>query len=188
MICLDAKGWRELVAHRFDPAAAPPPRWPEALEHLGGCRACRREALGADPTLVLGLKAPRVREDAGEVAAMQQAVRALRRAGRVGSRSPSPWLRSRAAAAAAALVALSLGASAWLGAGLPAPRGQSAAAQARAEAPAGDLFDPAVAEALGPMPLYEDLESSDSRVYQLPPDPDFTMVMIVSPRFENLDG
>ena len=73
MSCPD---WR-LLSERRD---RQPDVWDAALHHLDGCTRCRDAALAVEPTLLFRrLPAPVV--PASEVAAMKQAVAALRRNG-----------------------------------------------------------------------------------------------------------
>ena len=96
--------WRTLVDRRD----REPRAWDAALEHLDGCPRCRDEALVHEPTLLFRrLPGPELRR--GEIAAMKEAVAALRRNDRRPPRSG--WMRSgwmRAAAAAAILIAAGL--------------------------------------------------------------------------------
>jgi len=110
MSCPD---WRSLT-----PAS---PSWDEAVTHFdGGCRLCRRAALTAEPTLVFrqlrgaGPVAMSPSQEASEVAAVRQAVAAMRTAKRVDSRSRRAGWKRWAAAAALAAAALSIPAdNAW---------------------------------------------------------------------------
>ena len=95
MSCHD---WRPLLAHRFDPALAAPAGWLEAEVHLEDCAACRRAATAIDPTLAFR-GAAAWPEEAGESAAIRQAVRTLRRAADLESRTdearPETAVRAR---------------------------------------------------------------------------------------------
>lgn len=111
MTCPD---WRQLLAHRFDPALATPARWTAAQAHLEDCAECRRQALAIDPTLAFRGAAAWT-STPGESAAIIQAVHTLRRTGELEhraeqGRAPSPGARSRehGPLAAAALFALIL--------------------------------------------------------------------------------
>lgn len=105
MSCPD---WNALACWRHDPEAGEPAAWQEALVHLDSCGLCRAAALAADPTLVfrrlpvLGPDALDAAAEADEVAAVQQAVAAMRTASRL-EREPRPaaphWKRWVAAAA-----------------------------------------------------------------------------------------
>lgn len=108
MSCPD---WNALAAHRHRKDGVEPEGWQAALEHFDSCRLCRRQALAADPTLVfrrlpaadLAPAAP-AQEDV-DVAAMCQAVAALRGASRVeaaAERRAGSWKRWAAAAVLAA--------------------------------------------------------------------------------------
>lgn len=196
--CPDHREWQRLTAHRRDPQGREPAGWTDALEHLDRCDRCRGEALAVDPTLLFQrLAAPPAIDADAEAAAMSRAVTALRRADRVEGRSARPapiatWGRW-AAAAAVGLLVLSLGGSSWLAPGASGPRavpgvtlaGFGAAGEPREMA---DVFDPAAEQAIPSMPLYEMLDTPDSRIYQIAEGPEFTMVMIVSDRYENLGG
>ena len=100
----DCPDWRTLVDRRD----RQPRAWDAALGHLDGCSRCRDEALEHEPTLLFRrLPGPELRR--GEIAAMKEAVAALRRNDRRPPRSG--WMRSgwmRAAAAAAILIAAGL--------------------------------------------------------------------------------
>jgi hypothetical protein len=201
-----AADWRSLVAHRNQAAGEEPSGWVAALEHLGlgrspsGCAVCRRDALAADPTLVFHrlvaepLAAPSTAIDP-EVAAVQQAVAALRTASRFGGGTGigvdssghlmdrgrrSGWARGAvrwSAAAGLAAVALTAGS---------AGPGRLATAAALSVAPPAAALDPAVDRAFRPalqpvlaavpaamriapqqMPMVEDLNHPDARVYQI---------------------
>lgn len=120
--CPSRGDWRERLAHRWEMERTEPEGWREDLAHLEHCDSCREITLELDPTLLFRpLAAPTPELDAAaEVASMQQAVAALRRAERVEgresrSRTGLPWTSwgGRAAAAVVALTALSLGAGVW---------------------------------------------------------------------------
>jgi hypothetical protein len=112
--------WSALSAHRNSPRGTEPEGWTEALAHFDSCSVCRRQALAADPTLVfrrMPVVEPTPAQELDEVAAVRQAVAAMRTASRLDAR-PRPvsiffgskrgWKRW-AAAAVLALASLSLG-------------------------------------------------------------------------------
>lgn len=121
MSCPD---WRALAAHRNDPRRfrreTEPEGWTEALAHFDSCSLCRRQALAADPTLVfrrMPVVEPTPAQELDEVAAVRQAVAAMRTASRLEALETRPrpvsfsgWKRW-AAAAALAVASLSLGQS-----------------------------------------------------------------------------
>jgi hypothetical protein len=162
--------WRTLLARREARPDDDPDGWAAARRHLAGCAACRAEALAWDPTLLfLQLPAPRV--EAGDVAAMQEAVAALVRAGRVDPRKarrlraarPAGRWRSVAAAAVLALAALVVE---------PVRRPDAA--------PADELaaFDADWLPALAVPAVLEEIESPEARVYQIPAE-GLSVVMVV---------
>lgn len=185
--CPESRNWTPLLAHRFDPQAGEPEGWAEALAHLERCDPCRSEALEVDPTLLFHrLAVPPQIDGPAESEAMRRAVAAMRRAERVEQRTRpvSQAFRGRfAAAAAVALVVLALGSSTWLDRG--GAKSSEIALGGRTPA-AADVFDPVAEQAVPPMPVYEWLDNPDSRIYQIAEDPEFTMVMIVSDKYENL--
>jgi len=163
--CPSERQWRERMAHRFDPERSEPASWPQDLAHLDRCTPCRERASELDPTLLFRrLAAPLpALDEAADVAAMQDAVAALRRAERVARPVRRPLAQWAAGArwAAAALVvlsALSLGAGVWSGgaSGAGAPVGL-AAQPAVPELPQEAL---ALQEALDSMPLIEPVDVS----------------------------
>ncbi len=162
MSCPD---WRDLVAARERDPGADPPGWAEARRHLAECAVCRALAVDLDPSLLfVHLPAPRV--TAADVAAMQGAVAALVRAGRVEPRARPLARRAWRGVAAAAIALLALGVEAGPRRGaLPAPQ----------EAVAGlpeESFDP------GALPSLEEIDRPEARVYQVPAD-GLAVVMIV---------
>lgn len=210
-----AADWRSLVAHRGEPSAPEPAGWAAAIEHLAldpgdprsGCAACRRAALAADPTLVfrrLPAAAPLAGPAADpEVAAVQQAVAALRAASRVGASAAGlaslrplaslprrDWLRpaARWAAAAGLAAAALLVGSAGPGHVAVAP---SATLAARAATPLTPTLAGAVPVAMrGPaelrpaqMPMLEELDRPEARVYQLD-GANLSVVMIVDEKLD----
>jgi hypothetical protein len=88
--CPDWKGltaWRHVRDTRDTRDGEEPAGYREALAHLdGGCALCRRQALAADPTLMFRavpvMEIPAAQE-IDEVAAMRQAVAAMRTASRM---------------------------------------------------------------------------------------------------------
>ena len=197
-----AADWRALAAHRADPRGEEPAGWAAALDHLDRCADCRRAALAADPTLVFR----RLRTTAApaaadpEAAAMRQAVAALREASRLGAtagagREVAPGRGARRAAWTRAAAAASLAAAA-LAAGsgrvphldqLRASLAPSAAAPAVLSAailraaPAALAAAPAAAPA--EMPLLEETNRPDARVYQFE-DADYSFAWIVDKKLD----
>lgn len=125
MSCLSRQQWMGLVEHRFELGSDSvgqdePGGWTEAVAHLEGCDSCREVAVELDPSLLfqrLAAPIPSL-DETKEVASMQQAVAALRRADRIErperARRDSWTLGGRwAAAAVVALTALSLSAGVW---------------------------------------------------------------------------
>ncbi|HEX2225172.1 MAG TPA: hypothetical protein VHN15_13310 [Thermoanaerobaculia bacterium] len=113
MSCPD---WKALSAWRRERDGVQPAGWREALAHFdGGCKACRRQALAADPTLMFRavpvIEIPEAQE-ADEVEAMRQAVAAMRTASRMEAletrRDRQSWWKY-ASAAVLAVAALSVG-------------------------------------------------------------------------------
>lgn len=174
MSCPD---WRALAAHRNEPRggrqAAEPEGWTEALAHFDSCSLCRRQALSADPTLVFR-RMPVVElapvQEMDEVAAVRQAVAAMRTASRLDDRRPVSALGSKrggwkrwAAAAVLALASLSLGQD------------------------PGPSFDPAEVSGAAAMPAIppavEGVNLPGARVYQIGEE-DFAVTMVFS---ESLD-
>ncbi len=186
-----AADWRALAAHRVETDAPEPAGWAAALEHLAldrshGCAACRSAAVAADPTLVFGrLRAPAAQTATpalgdDEVLAVQQAVASLRAASRLGVpaaglvRRSAGWTRPAARWAAAAGLAAAL----LAGAGSAGPRRMppsaplSAAAPLAPFAPFSGAAVPVAMRAAAPapqgqMPMLEELDRPDARVYQL---------------------
>jgi hypothetical protein len=161
--------WSALSAHRNDRRATEPEGWTEALAHFDSCSVCRRQALAADPTLVfrrMPVVEPTPAQELDEVAAVRQAVAAMRTASRLDARprSASIFLGSRrgwkrwAAAAVLALASLSLGQDPVA---IPKPPELSGADQ----------------------PLIEGLNLPDARVYQYGGE-DVAVALVFS---ENLD-
>jgi hypothetical protein len=166
--------WSALAAHRNDRRAAEPEGWTEALAHFDSCSVCRRQALAADPTLVfrrMPVVEPTPAQELDEVAAVRQAVAAMRTASRLEALDTRPrpvsaffgskrgWKRW-AAAAVLAVASLSLG------------RDPGTIFQ-QPEMSGADL--PPVVEGLDDLP--------DARVYQVG-EGDFLLTMIVD---ESLD-
>lgn len=116
MSCPD---WKALTAWRHvrdERDGVEPSGWREALAHFdGGCKACRRQALAADPTLMFRavpvIEIPEAQE-VDEVEAMRQAVAAMRTASRMEAletrRDRQSWWKY-AAAAVLAVASLSVG-------------------------------------------------------------------------------
>jgi hypothetical protein len=198
-----AADWRAWAAHRADPRGEEPEGWAAALDHLDRCADCRRAALAADPTLVFRrLRAAPVAPAAAdpEAAAMRQAVAALREASRLGAtagagREVAPrrgarrtaWTR---AAAAASLVAATLAASSGrvphldqAMAPLRASLAPAAAAPTVLSAAILRAAPAALAAAPAEMPLLEETNRPDARVYQFE-DPDYSFAWIVDKKLD----
>ena len=119
---MSCPNWSALAAHRNDlkrfRRETEPEGWTDALAHFDSCSVCRRQALVADPTLVFRrMPVPELTPDQerDEVAAVRQAVAALRTASRLDALETRPrpvsfsgWKRW-AAAAILAVASLSLG-------------------------------------------------------------------------------
>jgi len=185
--------WAALTAHRADPRGEEPAGWREALAHLESCADCRREALQADPTLIFQrLSAAESREDTRgpeqEAEAVRQAVASLRQASRLTPRRRHAQAWTRAAAAAVLAVAgLTAGSVASLRGGSP-PAVSTPVTLAGVPAPALSRRAAAVVPAAlhsGPsqMPMLEELNRPDARVYQIDGE-NLSVVMIVD---EGLD-
>jgi hypothetical protein len=164
--------WPALLAERERDPDVDPAGWGEARRHLAGCAGCRASALALEPTLLFaGLPAPRV--EAAEIAAMQEAVAALVRAGRIdsraaqhGGRRSGRWARRGRGIAAAAVLALCALAVDPVRRPDPQVAGEMASLAAE-EFPA--LAIPAV---------LEEIESPEARVYQIPAE-GLSVVMVV---------
>ena len=172
MSCPD---WGALVRERDAGATGESERLDAALEHLAGCRDCRRAALAADPLLVFRRNARAERagaEAAGSVRAMQDSVLALVRASRVAPATRPERRRNgfRVAASLALLSLLSL-------AGGPRGTEQPTAARQTASALDSWIDDTALSAEVAP-PAVEELERLDARIYEMP-QKDFAVVMIV---------
>jgi hypothetical protein len=180
--CAEWPRLADLVGRRLERAAAGEAETllsSEAFAHLETCPSCRGAAVSVDPTLALRpLAAAGQEAPDGEVEAMQRAVETLRRT-RGGARRRSAgaaWWRVAAAAALAAGALYQL--PGW-------PRGAARAPvdpllEALASQPAAANVVPAE---LSSLPLVEDLDRPDARVYQLGGG-DVSVVMIVD---ETLD-
>jgi hypothetical protein len=167
MSCYD---WRRLLAHRFDPSVAPPADWSAAEAHLEACGPCRRIALAIDPALAF--RSAAVWEPApGDVAAIRQAVRTLRRASALESgESGVGRTRQSGPRAAAALFALVLA--------------LHPSSTARSPVEPGSVAVPRLLRAAGPAaPAIEGIDRPDARVYEWGAD-DLSVVMVVD---ESLD-
>lgn len=169
MSCPD---WRSLTAWRRGDGAAPA-GWQAGLEHLDGCRACRRRVAALDPMLLLAAAAaPAAAPGAAEVEAIGATVRSLVSAQRLVERGGSD---RRALPAVAALLVL-----------LAAPLGLSRLA----ERPAGDpaalplsaLPLSALPEPVDEPPV-EEVQPAGARVYQFGTE-ELPVVLIFD---ENLD-
>jgi hypothetical protein len=176
--CPSAAEWRALTAHRREASLEEPAGWEAAVEHLdGGCKACRQTALDADPTLVFR-RLPAVEAGDADIAAMIHAVSVLRTASRIAPerRRGTGWQRW-ASAAALLLAALSSGSS-------PALRDTLVPSISRiTEVPRSAAALPARMQM---MPALEGLDRSEARIYQMEQD-DFSVVMVVDPKFEGLE-
>jgi hypothetical protein len=190
--------WRHLAAYRQEGSATTEPAgWPEALEHLDHCPACRQSAVHADPTLLFrrlpGLAAEMsAGEEAAEVESMRQAVATLRTARRLGPPAERAVWKHWVAAAALAAAALSLGAGHGLhnGPAGPAILG-NALALAVPALPAGPQVSAVAPMPPGaprfvsePVPMVEELNRPAARVYQMDGGKNLSVVMIVDERFD----
>ncbi|HEX6865067.1 MAG TPA: hypothetical protein VF414_19710 [Thermoanaerobaculia bacterium] len=165
MSCPD---WSALAAHRNDVKGVEPQGWTDALAHFDSCSLCRRQALAADPTLVFRrMPVPELSpaEERDEVAAVRQAVAALRTASRLDALETRPrplsfsgWKRW-AAAAVLVLASLSLGQS------------------------PGTIFQQPQMSGAALQPAVEAVNLPDARVYQVGEE-DLLVTMIVD---ESLD-
>lgn len=171
MSCPD---WRSLLKHRLETVELEPPaEWPQAVEHLERCPACRRQALSLDPSMLFAVSAPLPVSD-DEVGEIKANVRTLVRA-RAAERTTHRLRRGlgRIAAAAAVVGLMVL---------MPTHSSRQALSPgAAAPTPAGDaalstLGDEAFAEA--PAPVIEPLDLPAARIYQLGGG-DFSIVMVV---------
>ena len=155
--------WPALAAAR-DAAGEDSVEWRAAREHLRGCRACRAEALAAEPALLFADLGPRAELADADVVAMQRDVAALVRAARV---RQAPLRRPWRVAAALLLAAGALA----LGPGAPEP--------ARLAAPAVRSLVPALAETeFAAQPLLDDLDLPQARLVELRSD-DVAVVLVV---------
>ncbi|HTQ79642.1 MAG TPA: hypothetical protein VMM92_06575, partial [Thermoanaerobaculia bacterium] len=160
--------------------------------HFDRCPACRSAAVTADPTLLFR-RLPELPLDAAaeqaEVAAMRQAVTAMRTARRLGPAGERRVLSHAwrwAAAAALAVLSLSLGTARDLR-DLKGPQVAShlGAPAAKAEQP---LLPAAVPAAVrlnsGEVPVVEELNRPAARVYQMNGGENLSVVMIVDERLD----
>jgi hypothetical protein len=103
--------WSVLAARRQRNVAGEYAEWTAAVEHFDACTLCRRDAVAADPLLVFR-RLPGVEmtpaEESSEVAAMRQAVAAMRTGKRLEARRSFAGWRRWAAAAVLAVVSLSV--------------------------------------------------------------------------------
>ena len=185
--------WRALVAHRKDETASEPTGWQEALAHLDGCPACRREAPAADPTLLFrrlpGLEMGAAAE-AAEVESMIQAVATLRTARRleIPERAARASWKRWSAAAALVTVALTLGAGPGLRRGPLAPMPPIVALGSLATPSRSLAVVPAAAVsprfASDEAPVVEELNRPAARVYQMDGGKNLSVVMIVDERLD----
>lgn len=165
---MSCPNWSALAAHRNDLRGFEPEGWPQALAHFDSCSVCRRQALAADPTLVfrrMPVVEPTPAQELDEVAAVRQAVAAMRTASRLEALDARPrpvsfsgWKRW-AAAAVLALASLSLGQD------------------------SGKIFQQPEMSGADLQPAVEGLNLPDARVYQVGEE-DILITMIVD---ESLD-
>lgn len=156
-----------------------------ALEHLKTCAACRRESLGADPSLLFNLGLERSSaglSSASEARSMRSSVAALRLAEQLRKARPAPTARIRGAVAT--VVAVLFAAALFVSHGAGRPAAPSAAAAVSPEL----LVDSPFAELVsGPghpeLSVIEEVDLPGARVYQLTED-DLSLVMIVDETLE----
>jgi hypothetical protein len=186
--------WNALAAHRIDASEIAPAGWPEALEHLNGCPACRRAALLADPTLLFrrlpALPAPFLElspaAESAEIETIRLAVASMRTARRLApptERTVSRRYRHWAAAAVLAGAALSLGSTHPL----RPNAGDIAGIADIATAPASRLrvAPPATPRLVSDrVPMVEELNRPAARVYQMDGGENLSVVMIVDERLD----
>lgn len=177
---MNCPDWKTLLAHRLDSdresesgVDGPPSEWPEALEHLEECPACRRRALALDPSLIFAAQAPLGVSD-DEVGLIKANVHTLLRARAAEHASHRVRRGLGRLAAAAAVVALMvlLPTHTSRQALTSSPALPGLASDARS-VPAGDGL---LVEA--PSPLIEPLDLPAARIYQLGGG-DFSIVMVV---------
>lgn len=185
MTCPD---WTTLTAHRLVRDGIEPPEWQAALAHAGGCPACRRAAVAADPTLLFQrLAEPELAASADSpaalqtIAAMQQAVATLRRA--AAAPSQSAGRRRRFGWRVAAAAALPLCALVLHGVERPGPENLVATRELVPIADVARTASAAPSAELVALPLVDELSSPAARVYELG-GTDLSVVMIVD---ETLD-
>lgn len=174
MSCPD---WNTLAAHRHERNGAEPEGWPAALVHFDSCRLCRRQALAADPTLVFR-RPPAAEETAvdADVAAMCQAVAALRGASRVAEHHRAGSWKRWVAAAGLAAAALSMP-----GDSRQAPD-RAAIFQAGA-IPAAAFAGETAGELPSDLPMIEGVSQPEARVYHMNGE-GMSVVMVID---ESLD-
>lgn len=179
MTCPD---WRSLERRRDQR----PEAWERALAHFDACPRCHDQALAVEPTLLFRrLPAPEVGGD--EIAAMRQAVTALRRSEQASLRAATGWAGGlRAAALAAILITAALLQGAlpvdrdWPGRDRPGlPMGLTVAENAAPGLAAFAGTAPA-SLALDRMPLVEDLDPAYGSVVQVVDD-DLSLVLVLAP-------
>lgn len=172
------------IAERLDARSDASPLASPELDHLDACDACRRSALALDPTLVLRRLAEPGgdrdgRHEAEEVEAMRSAVAALRSARRHERRAAKPIWRYAAAALLVAGVASQLP--------LPSVRRPVVDTAPAAFADLDRLMGSGVAAwpaEFSTLPVIEEIDRPQARVYQLGGGDDVSVVMIVD---ETLD-
>jgi len=164
MSCPD---WSALATWRASRDGQEPAGWQDAVSHLDTCGRCRGEALAADPTLLfrrlpaLGVDALDRGAEDDEVAAMQQAVAAMRTASRL-EREPrrsAAGLNWKRWAAVAAVTATAGGLGTWYE--LPARQGAEKASSSSAFNSPMAPASPAV-----PAALIEDFDRPNARVQE----------------------
>lgn len=185
MSCPD---WSGLVARR-DAEISGEAAWDDALVHFDGCPHCREEALRAEPTLLFRtLRRPSGETGPGDdVATMQQAVTALRRAREI---DPLPRRRFgmsptlRLAAALAALLGATLLGMTVLGPGgvedeiAPALSAAAGRSSEVSDEIAKDVLRPATLD-LSHIPLVEDVDPELGSLVQLD-DQEVSIVMVLA--------
>jgi len=164
--------WSALAARRRHDE----PGWAAAVEHFDACTLCRRDAVAADPLLVFR-RLPVVEmtpaEESSEVAAMRQAVAAMRTGKRLEARrSFAGWRRW---AAAAVLAVVSLGVSRERE---PQPEPVVTAAP-RASAP--QALERAAVQGAS-VPVLDMVDDPGVRVYQVDSE-EVSSVFIIDPKY-----
>jgi hypothetical protein len=169
--------WSALAARRQHEGSEL--EWTEAVEHFDGCTLCRRDAVAADPLLVFR-RLPVVEmtpaEESSEVAAMRQAVAAMRTGKRLEARRSFAGWRRWAAAAVLAVVSLGVSRDREPKLDLAVMAPQAPASQASGSAAPGTS-----------VPVLDGVDRPEARVYQWDSD-EVSSVFIVDESFaESLD-